>query len=791
MKISERWLREWFQTGIGSDAIAAQLTAGGIEVAGMTALEPRWSRVVVGEIVAIAPHPEADRLRVCQVDVAADAPLAIVCGAANAAAGLRVPVALAGARLPGGQMIAETAVRGVHSQGMLCSAAELGLEAESSGLLVLGPDAAPGVPVEEVLGLPDRVFEIELTPNRGDCLSILGIARELAFLTGVPYSVHRAAPVRARDRRRIPVTVSAPESCPRYLGRPVYGLDTRAQTPTWMRERLRRSGIRSIHPVVDVTNYVMLERGQPMHGFALARIEGGIEVRHAHNGESITLLDGQSVTIAAGTLLIADARGPLAIAGVMGGADSAISTATADVFLESAFFRPQSVAISARRLGLHTDASHRFERGVDPVLSREALERATQLLIEIAGGVPGPVTEASDRSHWPRHSPIPLKGARLNQILGWSLPAREVERLLRRIGGALKVTAGGWRLTPPSWRFDLHEECDLIEEVARGRGYEEVPVRMPRATLQTAAPSSLRLAEDRVRALLVDRDYQEAITYSFVDPVLEALFDPDGAGPVLANPIASNLAVMRTSLAPGLIQALLHNRRRQQQRVRLFETGLCFRRQGDTILQQPRLGLAAVGEAWPRQWAATGRLVDFYDLKGDLEALFLLSGRTGVLRLRAAGIPGLHPGQSAEILVDQEVVGWLGALHPDLQARFEIDDRIVLLDIDLAPVLVKRHEHFKEISRFPSIRRDLALLVARDLPADAITEEIRRAAGELLVHLEIFDEYRGEGIDSGRKSIAATLTLQDSSRTLTEDTVEAVMARVVATLAQTCGAELR
>ncbi|MHB1530331.1 MAG: phenylalanine--tRNA ligase subunit beta [Acidiferrobacteraceae bacterium] len=790
MKISEQWLRAWSKTDLDSSEIAACLTAGGIEVASVTPIAGLDSKVVAGIIMTIEPHPNADRLRCCTVDAGTGAPLTIVCGATNAAPGLNAPVALVGATLPGGVVIRDAKIRGMPSQGMLCSTQDLGLETGSSGLLALDLKTRRGTPVATLLELPDQVLELEITPNRGDCLSVLGVAREIEFLTGASAVPATARPSAVGDLRAVSVSIEAHEACPRYAGRPIYGLDPAAMTPLWMRERLRRCGVHSIHPVVDVTNYVMLEWGQPMHGFALPGITQGIVVRHAKKAESLTLLDGDTVSVDAGTLLIADHKHPLAIAGVMGGLGSAIAQDTVDIFLESAYFRPESIAASARRLGLHTDSSHRFERGVDPTLVRRALERATQLLLAIAGGRAGPISEVTTKTHMPKRPPVRLRRARLSRMLGIDLRNTVVNRMLARIDPKVKKTATGWRMKPPAHRFDLKEECDLIEEVARGYGYDQIPAGLPRAILNAQKNRNV-VSRERIRALLVDHDYHEAITYSFVGPELEAVFDPGHHGPVLANPIASNLAVMRTGLAVGLLQALAHNRRHQQERVRLFELGLCFRQGSGGVDQRERLGLIASGRAWPRQWGAPDRKVDLYDVKADLMALLTLGGQAQEFTFRGASVPGLHPGQTAEITFQGRPIGYLGTVHPEVQKHLEIDDSIILLDIELEVLLQAKSVLYAEIPRVPSIRRDLAIVVARTLPAQVLTDCIRVQAGALLKELEIFDEYRGEGIDSGRKSVAVTLTLQDSSRTLTEDTVEAVIARVVSALATECDAQLR
>jgi phenylalanyl-tRNA synthetase beta chain len=798
MKISEQWLREWVAVKLDTRALAERLTLAGLEVGAVTPVAAPLPQVVVGEILAVAPHPQADRLRVCRVNVGPKMPLTIVCGAANAAPGLKVPAALEGAVLPNGTTIARSAIRGVESAGMLCSAAELGLEEASAGLLVLDSKAKPGTPLTKLLALDDQQLEVELTPNRGDCLSIAGLARELAALTGARATPVAVTPARVQSRRKLAVTLGAKPACARYAGRVIEGLDPRAATPLWMKERLRRGGQRSIHPVVDITNYVMLELGQPMHAFDLDRLTGGIVARQARQGEALTLLDGQILNLEPADLVIADANGPVALAGIMGGQASAVGEMSVNVFLESAWFRPETIGLRARHHGLHSESSHRFERGVDPALQRQALERATVLVQAICGGKAGPVSEASAAAQLPKRAPILLRAARIERLLGMALPPATVEAILKRLGLRVAKAAAGkagraWKATPPSWRFDLGREVDLIEELARVHGYHQVPGRLPRAVLAPPALPEGRLAEARVRTLLVDRDYQEAITYSFVDPALQALITPDAPGPTLANPIASDLAQMRTTLWPGLIRAVLHNQNRQQERVRLFELGRRFLpRPQDGTEEQPVVAGIATGAAEAEQWGIKARSVDFFDVKADIEALLALGGNRR-FTFRPVVHPALHPGQAAEIVARAggDRVGLVGVLHPAVHAKTGLERSAIVFELRLDALLTATVPEFREISRFPSIRRDLAIVLAEHHPAEAVLDVVRATAGGLLVNLELFDEYRGEGIDSGRKSLALGLTFQDTSRTLNDEDVEAAVGRVMAALRSGFDAQLR
>lgn len=788
MKLSYRWLREWVAPRMDARALAERLTLAGLEVGAIEPAAPALDQVVVAKVRAVSPHPNAEKLTVCDVDAGRGQIVRVVCGAPNVRQGMKAPLALPGALLPGERRIAATAIQGVESAGMLCSAAELGLGDDTSGLLRLEDSARVGAPLVDALDLDDLVLEIDLTPNRGDCLSVAGIAREVAALTGARLNPPPKRRVSVRARQRVGVTLAAKKLCPHYAGRVVRKLDPAARTPSWMRERLRRAGMRSLYPIVDVTNYVMLELGQPMHAFDLNKLRGAIRVRTARDGEALVLLDGTDLIVPAGALVIADDRGPIALAGIMGGESTAVDAETTTVFFESAFFEPSIVARYSRALGLQTESSQRFERGVDPELQVCALERATELLLDIAGGEAGSIVEAKAKRDVAK--PIVLREARLERVIGTAVARKEVERVLARLGMPVRRVAGGWRVTPPSYRFDVRIEEDLIEEVARVTGYAAVPAQSPAMPLKAPEVSEARITAERVRAFLVDRDYQEVITYSFVDPDLQRLIDPAQTALALANPISADMAVMRTTLWTGLLQTLRYNRNRQQTRIRIVELGRRFRAGVSEPIEEAVLAGIGSGPVTEKQWAMADREVDFYDVKADLQALFELTGRAEQFRFAAAAHPALHPGQSAAIHFGEEHIGWLGVLHPALQARLEVGGA-VLFEIKLAALIQRRVPSFTEISRFPAIRRDLAVVVPEQTEAVQVVDFIRSVAGELLVNLQLFDVYRGESIDSGRKSLALGLTLQHSSRTLREAEVDALIAQIIASLKDEMGAELR
>ncbi|MDT8388371.1 MAG: phenylalanine--tRNA ligase subunit beta [Thiogranum sp.] len=788
MKFSEAWLREWVAPELDTQQLAEQLTMAGLEVDSVTPVAGGFSGVVVAEVLSVEPHPDADKLRVCKVSTGADEPLQIVCGAPNVIAGMRAPLAMLGGRI-GDMKIRPAKLRGVESSGMLCSARELGLSDEHQGLMDLPPDAPIGVDLRRYLDLDDTAIEVDLTPNRGDCLGILGMAREVGALTGTDVSEPAIAAVDATVETEFPIHVTVPEACPRYLGRIIRGINQNVATPLWMQEKLRRSGMRSLGPVVDVTNYVLLELGQPMHAFDLAQLSGAIEVRYARPGEQLTLLDEKTIELDAETLLICDQQKPLALAGVMGGIDSGIGPGTEDLFLEVAFFTPFCIAGRARRYGLTTDSSHRFERGVDPELQRRAMERATSLLLDLVGGEAGPVTEVLAREHLPARAPIMLRRARIERLLGFVPVDDQVEDILSRLGVALSANPDGWAATPPAYRFDLTIEADLIEEVGRVFGYNRLPIAATRGQLTMRPVPEATASLERIKALLVDRDYQEVITYSFIESDLADAFTPGEQPVALANPISSEMSVMRTSLWPGLINTLKYNLARQQGRVRIFEHGLKFIQQGTEIKQDRILSGLVVGERYPEQWDAPRQAVDFFDLKGDVEAL--LSGSGLAAMFQAASHPALHPGQSAAIRVEERTVGWLGCIHPELARKYEIPSKTCLFELELDILLKRKVPTFGKISRFPSIRRDLAYVVSAEIPTAELCNAISSQAGPLLQDLLVFDVYQGEGIETGLKSVAFGLILQESSRTLTDADVDSVMNGITSQLQRQFAATLR
>jgi phenylalanyl-tRNA synthetase beta chain len=791
MKFSENWLRQHVRTDASRDALAATLTAIGLEVEDVTPLGAGLDGVVVARILDCAKHPEADRLQVCQVDAGRGAPLQIVCGAPNARPGLIAPLATIGATL-GGITIKAAKLRGVESNGMLCSAKELGLDADASGLLELPDDASVGTPLAEYLGLPDASIELKLTPNRADCFSVRGIAFDVAAACNSVVTPFEATPVVSAGNAALRVELHAGADAPRYVGRVIEGVDARRRAPAWMAERLRRSGIRPVSLLVDVTQYVMLELGQPMHAFDRDLLEGPVGVRRARGGESVTLLDGREVALDPEFLLVTDADRPVALAGVMGGFDTRVTDATRNVFLEAAHFAPPAIIGRGRRLGLYTDAGHRFERGVDPELPRQAIEYATRLILDLAGGTPGPVVEAVLPEHLPQPQPIRLRRARLARVLGLAIADAEVERILHALGLGVEPIEDGWQVTPPARRFDLALEEDLIEEIARIHGYDAIPATLPGGATVLHAPSEMRVDEADVRRQLAARSLLEAVNYAFVDAALLAHWQLDGNAVPLANPLSAELAMMRTALLPGLVAALARNVARQQARVRLFELGNVFARPvaaGEAPVETLRVAAVACGMATSEQWSEPDRPVGFHDLKGDLESLAAQCGASLEFR-RSQALWG-HPGRSADVYRDGVRLGWLGQLHPRLQQALGLDVEVVAFELDLEPLLVRPVPKAQPLSRYPSVRRDLAFVVAEDVSWAALRTTVKAAAGVFLRDLVLFDRYVGKGVETGFKSLAMGLILQDEARTLTDRDVDAVVADVMAALQREHGAVIR
>jgi len=803
MKFSELWLREWVDPQLDTAALGAQLTLAGLELDGLEPAAAEFSGVIVAEIIAAERHPDADKLQVCSVNTG-DETVQIVCGAKNARKGLKAALATVGAALPpaeaGGKpfKIKPAKLRGVPSQGMLCAAAELGLAEESAGLLELPSDAPVGTSLREYLDLEDQLIEIDLTPNRGDCLSILGIAREVAALNSL--SLKQSADVAAVPATlddSFPIDIAAPADCPRYVGRVLKGLNATAATPAWMVERLRRSGIRSLGPLVDVTNYVLLERGQPMHAFDLAKLEQGISVRRATAGEALVLLDESEIKLDDECLVIADANGPLALAGVMGGAASGCGDETQDILLESAFFTPITIAGRARRFGLHTDSSHRFERGVDPAGQVAAIERATALLLEICGGQAGPVLEHSDTAALPVNPAVQITPDRVARALGMPVAVDTIRDSLERLGMQVAGTDVELAVTAPSWRHDITIPADLIEEVARLIGYDNLPTSDATNVGQIRARSASTQRRELAADVLVERGYQEAITYSFVDPALQAMIAPQAEAITLANPIASDMAVMRDNLWCGLLQAMQYNLNRQQGRVRLFEQGLRFRLNEGELQQQPILAGVAIGPLLPEQWHSAATDVDFYDVKADLTALLAALGVQGQWVAAGDDLPtALHPGRSAQLLGRHGRMGWLGELHPAIASQLGLGKRAILFELELQHLNDEEAIKFNALSKFPAIRRDLAVVVAETVSAQALCEAVLEAIPSLLTEVFVFDVYRGEDLSTDNpeiklKSVALGLILQDFSATLTDQRITEAMAAVRESLERRCAARLR
>ncbi len=792
MKFSEQWLREWVNPAIGTDELVAQITMAGLEVDSVEPVAGVFSGVVVCEIVAAEPHPNADKLRVCKVSTGGDELVQVVCGAPNARVGIKVPFAQVGAVLGEDFKIKKAKLRQVESFGMLCSASELELSEDHDGIMELADDAPLGIDLREYLQLNDKIIEVDLTPNRGDCLGITGLAREVGVLNKAPVTAPQILAVPPQNDARFAVELEAAEACPRYVGRVLHNVDLSASTPLWMQERLRRSGVRSIDPVVDVTNYVMLELGQPMHAFDLAQLNGSIRVRMADAGEKLTLLDGQEITLNADTLLIADEQRPLAIAGVMGGEQSGVGAQTRDIFLESAFFAPIALAGRARSYGLHTDSSHRFERGVDHDLQVTAMERATALLIDIVGGEPGPVVETVVAESLPPVKTVRLRAERIVKLLSLDIPAAEVEEILTRLGMQLESAQDGeWLVTVPSYRFDVALEEDLLEELARIYGYNRLPVRVTRATLALTPKVEARSGLGDMRRLLVARGYQEAITYSFVEPALQEMFDSEHRAVTLANPISADMAAMRTTLWPGLIKALQHNQNRQQSRVRLFESGLRFVPGAEGLVQDRVIGGVICGSRQPEGWSAKKELVDFFDIKADVEALLAMGGALDQFSFSAGQHVALHPGQTARIERDGVLVGYVGALHPTLLSQLGLVGPVFMFELALDVIETGLLPAFAPLSKFPETRRDLAVVLDDSVPVAEVRKAVRAHAGEWLKDVTLFDVYQGEGIENGKKSLALGLTWQHPSRTLNDEEVNAVFEAVAASLQTSFAATLR
>ena len=794
MKLSESWLREWVSPAVSRDQLAHQITMAGLEVDEITAVAGAFSGVVVGEVVACSQHPDADKLRVTKVNIGAEELLDIVCGAPNCRLGLKVCVATVGAVLPGDFKIKKAKLRGQPSNGMLCSYSELGIDIESHGIIELPQDAPLGMDVRQYLDLDDAIIDVDLTANRADCLGMAGIAREVGVLNRMTVTEPSWAPVAASTDAAMQVNVVAKQACPRYLSRVIKNIDVTAATPAWMVEKLRRSGIRSIDPIVDITNFVLVEYGQPMHAFDLAKIDGELNIRFADGKEHLTLLDGNDIAVPADTLVVADNSKALALAGIFGGEHSGVSAETRDIVLECAFFAPLAITGKARNLGLHTDASHRFERGVDPQLQHKVMDRASRLILDICGGDAGTVVEALAAEYLPQAAEITLRRAKLDKLLGHHVPDADVAEILSRLGFAVTVVADGWQVTTATYRFDMAIEEDLIEEVARIYGYNSIPNEAPLARLNMTQHCEADVKLAKVRNLLAARGFQEAITYSFVDPKLQQLVHPQQQALVLPNPISSEMSAMRLSLFTGLLGAVGYNQARQQGRVRLFETGLRF--VPDTaaemgVKQQAMLAAVIAGPQTEEHWSIESKTVDFFDLKGDLEAIIGLTASDAEFSFRSASHSALHPGQCAEILRNDQVIGVIGAVHPALEKPFGLNGKTIVFELQLDALLHGSVPEAKAISKYPANRRDIAVVVDDTIVAGDILAMIKKVGGNQLVGLNLFDVYRGKGVEPGKKSLAIALTLQDNARTLEEKEIAATVESVVSVLKSEFNASLR
>ncbi|ODL99387.1 phenylalanine--tRNA ligase subunit beta [Acinetobacter pittii] len=791
MKISENWLRTWVNPAIDSETLSDQLTMLGLEVDELAPVAKPFTGVVVGEVLTVEQHPDADRLRVTTVNIGSGEPLQIVCGAPNVRAGMKAPVATIGAVLPGDFKIKKGKLRGVESQGMLCGASEIDLEDKIDGLLELPADAPVGINIREYLKLDDNVIDISITPNRGDCFSIRGIAREIAVINQLQMNEPDIKSVDATIADEKKVVIST-EGAPRYLGRVIKNVNVKAATPEWMEQALARSGIRTHSILVDVTNYVLMELGQPMHAFDLAKIEGTVHVRQAQPQEKLQLLNDQEVELQEDIMVIADDQKALAIAGIMGGLASSVTDDTTDIFLESAFFAPLAIAGRARRFGLHTDSSQRYERGVDFELPLIAMNRASQLIQELAGGEFGPITVAEKTEILPKREAIELKQAQVDQLLGYQLTADFIADALTRLGCEVTVKAEGeWNVVPPSHRYDMAIYQDLIEEVARIDGYDNIQISLPSMDVQLAKyQDRFEIAE--LRQTIVTLGYQEAISFSFADAKLEKQLNPQVNPLMLANPISSDLAAMRSTLLSSLIPCVQYNLNRQQSRVRFFELGLRFDYQDaktiEDLKQIPTLALVAVGSQQPESWHVKPQPMDFFDFKGEIEEI-LAAGRVKVEYVRSERA-WLHPGQSAEILVDGQSIGYLGRLHPSLENELDLSITWVA-ELDQTAVLQSYVSNFTELSRFPSIRRDIALLISDNINVRDIQQLIEKTGGELLDSTWLFDVYTGQGVEEGKRSLAFALLWQHPSRTLEDAEIKSGMDNIIQVLENTYQATLR
>lgn len=783
MKLSKLWLREWVNFSLTEQKLADQLTMAGLEVDAVSPVAGEFSHVIVAEVLSTKPHPDADKLTLCEVNAKTDKALKIVCGAANVRPGLKVALAMIGARLPNGLEIKESRLRGELSQGMLCSVTELGLAEQSDGIMELEDDAPVGMDIREYLTLNDHVLDIDLTPNRADCFSVLGIAREVAVLNKLPLLEQPVSKVTPAIDDILSINLSNPEACSRYCGRIIRNINSESITPLWMSERLRRSGIRTLHPVVDVMNYVMLELGQPMHAFDLTRIKGDINVRFSNTEEKLELLDGQEVTLNEKVLVIADEEKPLAMAGIMGGADSAVQVHTQDVFLESAFFNPVIIAGVARKYGLFSDSSQRYERGVDPALQMKALERATALILSISGGDAGPVIEACDKKHLPGKVTFLFDTAKVKKLTGVTIPSAEMKVLLEGLGIVITQEKNSlFEVVIPSHRFDIQQDVDLVEEIIRLYGYDNLKAQPMNTVVQAGQASANEQISTQLAHWFRARGYHETISYSFVDPEIQAELYPQKEFMQLLNPISSELSQMRIGMWPGLIASMIYNVHRQQHAIKFFEIGVVFEVESQQLKERPCIAGLLMGEQGGLNWSENTRFYDFFDLKGELQSLFTLL-KLSNMDFVPSPHDALHPGQSAEILINNKHAGWIGALHPRLTDALDLQHDVILFELNIDALINANAPLYHAISKYPLIRRDLSFLVDETINAMQIEYAIRSAIKEnWLKAFDVFDVYMGKGIPEGKKSVAVAMTLQDESRTLVDAEINLLISAIIKTL---------
>lgn len=794
MKFSESWLREWVNPAISSEQLCEQLTMAGLEVDGVEKVSGDFSGVVIGKVVECKQHPNADKLRITKVDIGQEQLLSIVCGAPNCRLGLTVACATIGAILPGDFKIKAAKLRGEPSEGMLCSYSELGISDDHNGIIELPEDAPLGEDLRKYLQLDDKAIEISVTPNRADCFGIIGIVRDISAINNISVTAHNFETPNVTIDDKIDINVLEPKAAPKYLGRIIKNVNAQISTPLWMKEKLRRSGIRSVGIIVDITNYVLIELGHPMHAFDLDKIDGNITVRYGFPHEKLVLLDGNEIEIKAETLVIADDKKALALAGIFGGKDSGVTAQTQNIFLESAFFSPLTIVGKAREYGLHTDASHRYERGVDPELQLKALQRASELVLAICGGSAGPISEAIHPNNLPTPSIILLRREKIDRLIGHFIESKRITDILIRLGCEVVTKENSWQVKAPSWRFDIQIEEDLVEEIARIYGYNNIPNEYLKIQMIMHPNSETQIPLSRFKSILVDHGYQEAVTYSFVDPKIQSLLHPRQTAILLPNPISSEMSAMRLSLWSGLLSAVIYNQNRQQQRIRLFETGLRFVPDDCAefgIRQETMLAGVITGNLYDEHWDIKKRTVDFFDLKGDVEKLLALSGLTDKIKYKKSDNPALHPGQNAAIYINDEQIGYLGVIHPEIEKKLGLNVKTLVFELILDKISNRKILEAQEISKYPANRRDIAIIVDSDVCAADVLSVCKSAGGEQLLDVNLFDMYQGDNIKSGQKSLAISLILQDKTRTLEDEDITKIVSKCIVALQNRFKAFLR